>query len=201
MSDNRNTYLDRVVANQERLEQDLRVKRAAPMAAPNAAPAAAGGMFAANRAPAPPPMPRGSSAVEVRVTGRFRWRTVVVPPNAFVVHTRRGYDEPLHVGLGKSFRFNPLTDSYLVVPGAMQTILISAFSICRELQGCWSGVRAVDHPGLLGAYRKLDFGDPDDRCGWSTCSSRSRPRRRSRTWSRPWACTRCCPTSSRSSRS
>jgi hypothetical protein len=88
---------------------------------------------------------------------------VVVPPNAFVVHTRRGHDEPLHVGLGKSFRFNPLTDSYLVVPGAMQTILISAFSICKELQGLLvqAYVQWIIQDFSV-AYRKLDFGDPDD---------------------------------------
>jgi hypothetical protein len=169
MPDNRNTYLDQVVANQERLEQDLRVKRSAP--APAEAPMAPAssrspgmaGMFAQNRMSAPVPTPRGSSAVEVRVTGRFRWRTVVVPPNAFVVHTRRGRDEPLHVGLGQSFRFNPLTDSYLVVPGAMQTILISAFCICQELQGLLvqAYVQWIIQDFSV-AYRKLDFGDTDD---------------------------------------
>src|SRR6185369_10561025 len=90
----------------------------------------------------PPPAPvapasggSGSSAVDVRITGFARWKTVLVPPNAFVVHTRRGHAEPLHIGLGISFRYRPATDSFLVVPGAMQTILINAFCICRELQG------------------------------------------------------------------
>src|SRR5689334_20752789 len=169
MPDNRNTYLDQVVANQERLEQDLRAKRSAPpaeapmQAAPAARSSGVAGMFQQARMPAPPPPPRGSSAVEVRVTGRFRWRTVVVPPNAFVVHTRRGRDEPLHVGLGKSFRFNPLTDSYLVVPGAMQTILISAFCICQELQGLLvqAYVQWIIQDFSV-AYRKLDFGDAVD---------------------------------------
>jgi hypothetical protein len=101
--------------------------------------------------------------VDVRVTGVWRWKTVLVPPNAFVVHTRRGHAEPLHVGLGTSFRFNPSSDSYLVVPGAMQTILISAYCICRELQGVV--VQAYVQwiiQDFATAYRKLDFGDADD---------------------------------------
>src|SRR5262245_6645932 len=146
MSENRNTYLDQVVANQERLEQDLRSKRSAPSSMPAqaqmeapmpaAAPGGLGGV-AFGRGFAPPPADAGrpNGSVEVRVTGRWRWKTVIVPPNAFVVHTRRGSAEPLNVGLGMSFRFNPYTDSFLVVPGAMQTILISAFCICKELQG------------------------------------------------------------------
>jgi SPFH domain / Band 7 family len=167
---NRNAYLDQVVAQGAQLEQDLRAKRSAPMAslaAPAAAPAAA---------PPPPPgaapgrsravesdAEPGSHAVDVRVTGVGRWKTVVVPPNAFVVHTRRGRSEPLHVGLGVSFRFNPATDSYLVVPGAMQTILISAYCICRELQGVLvqAYVQWIIHDFAV-AYRKLDFGDPVD---------------------------------------
>src|SRR5437870_1497670 len=133
-TESRNTYLDQVVAQQEQLAQDLRVRRAAAPARPAAVAAAM---------PPPPPPPgapaglavadRGTAAVEVRVTGFGRWKTVVVPPNAFVVHTRRGRGDPLHVGLGISFRYNPATDSFLVVPGAMQTILISAYCICREL--------------------------------------------------------------------
>jgi len=86
-----------------------------------------------------------------------------VPPNAFVVHTRRGRSEPLHVGLGVSFKYNPATDSYLVVPGAMQTILINAYCICSELQGVL--VQAYVQwiiQDFSTAYRKLDFGDAED---------------------------------------
>jgi SPFH domain / Band 7 family len=167
---NRNTYLDQVVAQGAQLEQDLRAKRSASMAStagaapappppPGAAPAPAR-LRADAAGPAPEP---GSHAVDVRVTGFGRWKTVVVPPNAFVVHTRRGRSEPLHVGLGVSFRFNPATDSYLVVPGAMQTILISAYCICRELQGVLvqAYVQWIIHDFAV-AYRKLDFGDPLD---------------------------------------
>jgi hypothetical protein len=88
---------------------------------------------------------------------------VLVPPNAFVVHTRRGRPAPLHLGLGVSFRFNPATDSYLVVPGAMQTILINAYCICRELQGVV--VQAYVQwiiQDFATAYRRLDFGDHED---------------------------------------
>ncbi|WP_426506906.1 SPFH domain-containing protein [Dactylosporangium sp. McL0621] len=151
---NTNTYLDQVVRQQERLESDLRSKRAAPAGGP------------------PPPQERTRAeggrqptpnAVEVRVTGFGRWKTVLVPPNAFVVHTRRGRAEPLHVGLGVSFRYNPATDSYLVVPGAMQTILINAYCICRELQGVL--VQAYVQwiiQDFATAYRRLDFGDAED---------------------------------------
>jgi hypothetical protein len=110
-------------------------------------------------------MPSGSvpATVDVRVTGFWRWKTVLVPPNAFVVHTRRGHAEPLHVGLGTSFRFRPATDSYQVVPGAMQTILISAYCICKELQGLLIQAYVqwiIQDFGT--AYRKLDFSDAED---------------------------------------
>ena len=129
----RNTYLDQVVAQSAQLEQDLRVKKA-PMAQ---APAPVGGGDTSNRArrSAAEAATTPPTAVDVRVTGFGPWKTVLVPPNAFVVHTRRGRDEPLHMGLGTSFRYNPATDSYLVVPGTMQTILLNAYCICRELQG------------------------------------------------------------------
>jgi hypothetical protein len=150
---NRNEYLDRVVAQQQVLEESLKSKQ-------RAAPAQA----ASGRAAAPPPADQPRPAgVEVRVTGFWRWKTVLVPPNAFVVHTRRGRPEPLHIGLGVSFRYRPQTDAFLVVPGAMQTILLSAFSICRELQGVV--VQAYVQwiiEDFATAYRKLDFSDPDD---------------------------------------
>jgi regulator of protease activity HflC (stomatin/prohibitin superfamily) len=103
------------------------------------------------------------NGVEVRITGIGRWKTVLVPPNAYVVHTRRGEAEPRHVGLGVSFRYHPATDSYLVVPGAMQTILLNAFCICRDLQGLL--VQAYVQwliQDFATAYRKLDFSDPLD---------------------------------------
>ena len=128
----------------------------------------------------------GGNAVEVRVTGVRPWKTVVVPPNAFVVHTRRGRAEPLHVGLGISFRYHPATDSFLVVPGAMQTILISAFCICRELQGVLvqAYVQWIIQDFSV-AYRKLDFSDRRPDAPGQPAAQASRPRRRSRTRSRP----------------
>jgi hypothetical protein len=158
----RNEYLDQVVAQQERLEQDLRVKRSAP--APASAAMSGAGPSRRQRIHAPDTAgPSGTSAVDVRVSGFWRWKTVLVPPNAFVVHTRRGHGDPLHVGLGTSFRFDPARDSYLVVPGAMQTILINAYCICRELQGLV--VQAYVQwiiQDFATAYRKLDFSDGDD---------------------------------------
>jgi len=164
MSSDRNTYLEEVVAAQGQLEQDMRAKRSISVPAQMAAPAgSAGGL--AGRLRAVSGMPSGSApaSVDVRVTGFWRWKTVLVPPNAFVVHTRRGHAEPLHIGLGTSFRFRPATDSYQVVPGAMQTILISAYCICKELQGVL--IQAYVQwiiQDFGSAYRKLDFSDAED---------------------------------------
>lgn len=156
----RNEYLDQVQEQQQRVEVDLKARKMASNALPQqamAAPLRRGG-----RAPAPPEMPSGN-AVEVRITGFWRWRTVIVPPNAYVVHTRRGHDKPLTLGLGVSFRFNPATDSFLVVPGAMQTILINAHCICRELQGLLvQGYVQWIIEDFGTAYKKLDFTDAED---------------------------------------
>jgi hypothetical protein len=155
-----NTYLDQVVRQQEQLESSLRGKRAMPAPAAPGSPMGDGPAQGLRQSGGSPP---ASNAVEVRVTGFGRWKTVLVPPNAFVVHTRRGHAEPLHVGLGVSFRYNPATDSYLVVPGAMQTILINAYCICSELQGVL--VQAYVQwiiQDFSTAYRKLDFGDAED---------------------------------------
>lgn len=94
----------------------------------------------------------------MRITGWWRWRTVGVPPNAHVVHTRRGHDKPLHIGLGVSFKYDPGKDSFLVVPGTMQTILINAHCICRELQGLLvQGYVQWIIADFATAYKKLDF--------------------------------------------
>jgi hypothetical protein len=155
----KNSYLDQVVAQQAQLESDLKVQKRQRMAMPAQALAPGGGRGQmAAFAAAPPP-----NAVEVRVTGFWRWKTVVVPPNAFVVHTRKGKTDPLHIGLGVSFSFNPAIDSYLVVPGAMQTILINAYCICKELQGLLvQGYVQWIIQDFGTAYKKLDFGDADD---------------------------------------
>ena len=118
------------------------------------------------RGPAGPGAGGGVPAVQVRITGFWRRRTVLVPPNAFVVHTRRGRPKPLHLGLGISFRFNPVTDTFLVVPGATQTILINAHCICQELQGVLvqAYVQWIIHD-FATAYRKLDFTDPEEPMG------------------------------------
>ncbi|MFC4591060.1 SPFH domain-containing protein [Sphaerisporangium corydalis] len=164
-----NTYLDQVVAQQAVLEDDLKARRnaaASAAAAPAASPMTRrqspmakrervmGGAEPDRTAPGP---------VDVRITGFWRWKNVLVPPNAFVVHTRRGREKPLHIGLGVSFRFTPATDSFLVVPGATQTILINAYCICQELQGVLvQGYVQWIIQDFAIAYRKLDFGDAED---------------------------------------
>jgi regulator of protease activity HflC (stomatin/prohibitin superfamily) len=104
--------------------------------------------------------------IHVRETGFWPFKRVIVPPNVYVVHTRIGRTEPVTIGLGLSFRYNPNTDAYLIVPAAMQTIGIVANSISREKQGInvlayvqWQ----IDNFNI--AYRKLDFSDTRDPLG------------------------------------
>jgi hypothetical protein len=162
----RNDYLEQVVRQKDQLEYDLKARRAkAPMIA-NAAPAGAAqgtDVFRVNLDDDRAGGAVGSSAVDVRISGWWRWKNVVVPPNAYVVHTRRGHEEPVHCGLGISFRFDPVTDSYLVVPSAMQTIIINANCICRERQGILvQGYVQWIIGDFKTAYRKLDFSDVVD---------------------------------------
>jgi len=150
MSSESNAYLGEVIQQQQRVDQEL--KRRMPVASPSRA-----------RALATPEEFASGAAARVRITGWWRWKTVVVPPNVYVVHTRRGRAEPVHVGLGVSFGFNPYRDAFLVIPAAMQTILINARCICAERQGIL--VQAylqwiVDD--VAAAYKKLDFSDADD---------------------------------------
>ena len=146
-----NQYLDEVQQRQAQVGQEL--KRRRTKAAPPASPVG-------TISPVADPTVR---AVDYRITGFWRWKTVLVPPNVYVVHTRRGHKKPLHIGLGESFGFNPFTDSFLVVPAAMQTIIINANCICRERQGIL--VQAYVQwiiDDIETAYRKLDFSDPED---------------------------------------
>ncbi|MBO2451078.1 hypothetical protein J4573_28540 [Actinomadura barringtoniae] len=181
-ADKSNAYLEQVVAQQAVLEDDLKARpRRAAAVAPGAppmppapAPAGAPGVAGGSRSPGPlakrerslgaaAPDKSGTGPVDVRISGVWRWKNVLVPPNAFVVHTRRGREAPLHIGLGVSFRFNPSTDSFLVVPGATQTILINAYCICQELQGVLvQGYVQWIIQDFAVAYRKLDFGDAED---------------------------------------
>ena len=104
--------------------------------------------------------------IRVRENGFWIWKRVIIPPNAYVVHTRLGRPTPVTVGLGKSFRYNPFSDAYLVVPAAMQTIGVVANCISREKQGInilayvqWQ----IDDFSV--AYRKLDFSDSREPLG------------------------------------
>jgi hypothetical protein len=160
-----NVYLEEVLQKQAEVDRKLQRKRApAPM-------------YAASGAPAPAPPGGGPEvedvtvgasgrAVSYRITGFGPWRDVVVPPNVYVVHTRRGHEAPLHIGLGISFRFRPRTDAFLVIPSAVQTLLINANCICRERQGILVQAYVqwiIDDIEI--AYRKLDFSDPADPMG------------------------------------
>jgi flotillin len=173
MVNERNDYMEEVMAKQQRVADDLRAKRApspmnrSPLAVPArnavAAQQADGEDTGRFRLGVPTPAAPPAASVEVRITGWWRWRTVIVPPNAHVVHTRRGHDKPLHIGLGVSFKYDPGKDSFLVVPGTMQTILINAHCICRELQGLLvQGYVQWIVADFATAYKKLDFTDVED---------------------------------------
>ena len=151
------------------VETDQERPAAMPAAAPQTLRAAIGG--------SPKPLPSGGlksseelqlekEPIQVRETGMWFWRRVIVPPNAYVVHTRMGRKEPVTLGLGVSFRYNSYTDAYLIVPAAMQTIGVVANCISKEKQGInilayvqWQ----IDNFAV--AYRKLDFSDSRDPLG------------------------------------
>jgi flotillin len=105
----------------------------------------------------------GSSILNYKITGFWRFKNVIVPPNMYVVHTRRGLQKPLSMGLGISFKYDPIRDSFLVVPSAMQTIVVNANGICKERQGIvvQSYVQWIIDDFSI-AYQKLDFSDPVD---------------------------------------
>lgn len=104
--------------------------------------------------------------IQVRVTGKLFWQKVIVPPNAYVIHTRINRKKPITLGLGLSFKYNPNTDSYLVIPAAMQTIGVVANCITKEKQGI--NVLAYVQWQIADfsiAYKKLDFSDRNDPLG------------------------------------
>ena len=155
----KNEYMQQVMVEQANVEGELRKKRRAMPVAAREIRAQLPDDMVASSVDSGPEAP----AVDVRITGFWRWKNVIVPPNAYVVHTRRGREEPVHIGLGTSFRFNPITDSYLVVPAAMQTIIINANCICREKQGILvQGYVQWVIDDFETAYRRLDFSDPVD---------------------------------------
>jgi hypothetical protein len=164
----RNDYLNEVLVEQAQVEQEL--KRQPPAAAEairDVVPARArredSSDYDLALAPAGPQGPAPARAIHYRVTGFWRWKTVVVPPNVYVVHTRRGHAEPVTLGLGTSFPFDPATDAFLLIPASMQTIAITAKCIAKERQGVL--VQAYVQwiiDDLATAYRRLDFSDPID---------------------------------------
>jgi flotillin len=104
--------------------------------------------------------------LKVQEKGWGLWKRVIVPPNAYVVHTRLGRPEPVTLGLGLSFRYNPFRDAYLIVPAAMQTIGVVANCISKEKQGinilAYLQWQIAD---FSRAYRKLDFSDSREPLG------------------------------------
>jgi flotillin len=152
-----NTYLQQVLEEQEEVARQLRKSR--PRLPNNIEPPS-------NNIASDEEKPVISRGVEYRITGFWLWKSVIVPPNVYVIHTRRGQNQPLHLGMGISFNFNPLTDAFLIIPSAVQTILINANCICRERQGILVQAYVQWMIGdLQTAYWKLDFSDPEDPMG------------------------------------
>ena len=166
-----------VVQRADANEQEVAEEQAYALSAPGApAPQAAYGGYAAPPPARKPPPPDGLKTSEelqlekeplrVRETGFWPFKRVLVPPNAYVVHTRIGRKAAVTLGLGLSFRYNPNTDAYLIVPAAMQTIGIVANSISKEKQGIniLAYVQWQINDFSI-AYRKLDFSDSRDPLG------------------------------------
>jgi len=104
--------------------------------------------------------------IQIRNTGLWFWRRIIVPPNAYVIHTRINRKGPVTVGLGLSFRYNPNKDSYLVIPAAMQTIGVVANCITKEKQGInILGYVQWQIEDFQTAYKRLDFSDRNDPLG------------------------------------
>ncbi|MCB1141571.1 MAG: hypothetical protein KDK54_04995 [Leptospiraceae bacterium] len=104
--------------------------------------------------------------IQFRINGFWIWKRVIVPPNAYVVHTRLNKKEPVTIGLGVSFRFNPYKDAFLIIPAAMQTIGVVANCITKEKQGInvLAYVQWQIHDFSI-AYKKLDLTNSRDPLG------------------------------------
>lgn len=158
----RNSYLEEVLQQQEVVARELRKSPRQEMSS-NMAPApmaTRGRMVMGGGGPEASPSSGGG---DVRVVGWWRFKTVIVPPNVYAVHTRKGHAEPLHIGLGQSFSYDPSRDAFLTMPAAMQTIAINARCICKERQGIL--VQAYVQwiiADIQTAYRRLDFSDTED---------------------------------------
>jgi hypothetical protein len=181
MNEQSNSYLNEVMSQQAKVERDLKPwQKAAPPAPAAAARPARNTMVAGMRnrsaedssilsasmdlALADEDSAVATAPLDYRITGFGFWKTVVVAPNVYVVHTRRGHAEPVHIGLGVSFGYRPATDAFLIIPAAVQTLLINARCICAERQGVLVQAYVqwvVDD--VKTAYRRLDFSDPSDR--------------------------------------
>jgi hypothetical protein len=162
--DTSNEYLNQVVQEQQRVEGELRRwKNPAVPAKFSAGNRLAGGSVDLEELGNANQKWTLARAVDYRITGFWFWKTVLVPPNVYVVQTRRGYPEPLTIGLGTSFSYNPYRDAFLLIPAAVQTLLINARCISLERQGVL--VQAYVQwivADVQTAYRKLDFSDPED---------------------------------------
>lgn len=156
-----------LIAEEEKVSPEMTAsRRKTPMPAAQPSPLSPQSPLPTSRGKTSEELQLEKEPIKVRETGIWRWKRVIVPPNAYVVHTRIGRKAPVTIGLGVSFRYNPYTDAYLIVPSAMQTIGVVANCITKEKQGInvlayvqWQ----IDDFSV--AYRKLDFSDSHDPLG------------------------------------
>jgi hypothetical protein len=152
INQSKNVYLNQVMEQKAQVECDLKAQRIAPVPISRSR---------SQSSSQTPDVPYANN--KVRITGWWPFQNVIVPPNVYVVHTRRGYKEPVNMGLGLSFRFDPVNDAFLIVPATMQTILINANCICKEKQGLVvQGYVQWIINDIKIAYTKLDFSDVYD---------------------------------------
>lgn len=157
-----NMYMQQAIAEVDNLEKQLRVNRGKKARKRVVEKPGSNGNSGGGGSVVVEDEKDSASSLGVKVTG-WMFKSVVVPPNMYVVHTRRGYKKPLNIGLGVSFRYDPRRDSFLVVPSSMQTIIISANTICKELQGILiqAYVQWIIND-IETAYQRLDFSDAED---------------------------------------
>lgn len=171
-----NVFMEQNVRQQEAGEMEQKLMPAPSLSAAAPMPPAQGGYGGGEGARRGMPPPSGlktseelqleKEPIRVRETGFWIFKRIIVPPNAYVIHTRLGRKEPVTLGLGVSFSYNPYTDAYMVVPAAMQTIGIVANCISREKQGI--NILAYVQwqiNDFAVAYKKLDFSDSRDPLG------------------------------------
>jgi flotillin len=164
----RNSYLEQVISHQDNVQRKLKNFDDFDIPQPqqvelNIAPTLFGGKPsttpAASRGIASSIM-TGSNQIRIVKYPCLPWQTIIVSPSTWIVHMRKGHTNPLTVSLGTSITFYPRTDSFLVAPSTVQTLMINATTITKEKQGCLvqAYLQYVIQDFSL-CYKKVDISD------------------------------------------